>query len=162
RRPMSAQRILRRSASPTSARPQWSGIARAGAPSTMPSCGRIGARPMPAPRCGRLGTRPRPRRGPRCCSILLSPPPPFPSSPTTIRGPLAAADGARAAAQAGRLAFGTIDTFLLWRLTGGKLHATDATNAARTLLFDIRRGCWDDELCRLFDIPTALLPEVRD
>jgi glycerol kinase len=70
--------------------------------------------------------------------------------------------GARAAAQAGRLAFGTIDTFLLWRLTGGKLHATDATNAARTLLLDIRGGSWDAELCQLFDIPMALLPQVRD
>jgi glycerol kinase len=71
-------------------------------------------------------------------------------------------EGARAAAQAGRLAFGTIDSFLLWRLTGGKLHATDATNAARTLLLDIRRGQWDAELCRLFGVPAALLPEVRD
>ncbi len=55
--------------------------------------------------------------------------------------------GARAAAQAGRLAFGTVDSFLLWRLTGGKVHATDATNAARTLLLDIRRGAWDAGLC---------------
>jgi glycerol kinase len=70
--------------------------------------------------------------------------------------------GARAAAEAGRLAFGTVDTFLLWRLTDGKLHVTDATNAARTLLMDIRRGCWDAELCKLFDIPMALLPEIRD
>jgi len=71
-------------------------------------------------------------------------------------------EGARAAAEAGRLAFGTVDTFLLWRLTGGKVHVTDATNAARTLLMDIRRGCWDPELCKLFDIPMALLPEIRD
>jgi glycerol kinase len=71
-------------------------------------------------------------------------------------------EGARSAAEAGRLAFGTVDTFLLWRLTGGKLHVTDATNAARTLLMDIRRGCWDAELCKLFDIPMALLPEIRD
>src|SRR5262249_6983142 len=70
--------------------------------------------------------------------------------------------GARAAAEAGRLAFGTVDSFLLWRLTGGKAHLTDATNAARTLLFDIRRGCWDESLCALFDIPAALLPQVRD
>jgi len=71
-------------------------------------------------------------------------------------------DGARAAAQAGQLAFGTIDSFLLWRLTGGKVHATDATNAARTLLLDIKRGQWDDELCGLFGVPSALLPQVRD
>ncbi len=71
-------------------------------------------------------------------------------------------EGARAAAEAGKLAFGTIDTFLLWRLTGGKSHLTDATNAARTLLFDIGKGTWDADLCRLFKVPTALLPEVRD
>jgi glycerol kinase len=70
--------------------------------------------------------------------------------------------GARAAAQAGQLAFGTVDSFLLWRLTGGAVHATDATNAARTLLFDIHRGVWDDALLALFGVPRALLPEVRD
>jgi len=70
--------------------------------------------------------------------------------------------GARALAQAGRLAFGTIDCFLLWRLTGGRSHATDATNAARTLLFDIGRGAWDDGLCRMFDVPPSLLPRVAD
>jgi glycerol kinase len=69
---------------------------------------------------------------------------------------------ARSAAEKGRLAFGTVDSFLLWRLTGGKVHATDATNAARTLLFDIARGQWDEELLRLFEIPGGLLPEVRD
>jgi len=71
-------------------------------------------------------------------------------------------EGARAAALAGRLAFGTVDSFLLWRLTGGKVHATDATNAARTLLVDIRRGIWDAGLCELFDVPAALLPQIRD
>jgi glycerol kinase len=70
--------------------------------------------------------------------------------------------GARAAAKAGRLAFGTIDTFLLWRLTGGKVHATDATNAARTMIFDIGRQEWDAELLKTFDIPASLLPDVRD
>jgi glycerol kinase len=70
--------------------------------------------------------------------------------------------GAREAANAGRLAFGTVDSFLLWRLTGGKVHATDATNAARTLLMDIHRGDWDGELCELFAIPMSLLPQVRD
>jgi glycerol kinase len=69
---------------------------------------------------------------------------------------------ARSAAEAGKLAFGTIDTFLLWRLTGGKVHATDATNAARTALFDIDKGRWDEDLCRLFHVPTSLLPAVRD
>ena len=70
--------------------------------------------------------------------------------------------GARAAAQAGRLCFGTVDTFLLWRLTGGNLHATDATNAARTLLLDIHDARWDAELLDLFRVPRSLLPEVRD
>jgi glycerol kinase len=70
--------------------------------------------------------------------------------------------GARGRAERGELACGTIDCFLLWRLTGGAVHATDATNAARTSLFDIRRQCWDEELCRLFRVPPALLPEVHD
>jgi glycerol kinase len=70
--------------------------------------------------------------------------------------------GARAAAQAGRLAFGTIDTFLLWRLTGGKVHATDASNAARTMLLDIGRGEWDAGLCEIFGVPLSLLPRVKD
>src|ERR1700691_5956648 len=65
---------------------------------------------------------------------------------------------ARARAERGELAFGTIDSFLLWRLTAGKVHATDATNASRTLLFDIHRQQWDDELLRLFRIPHSLLP----
>ena len=83
-------------------------------------------------------------------------------SATKIRWLLDHVEGARAAAQAGRLAFGTVDSFLLWRLTGGKAHATDATNAARTLLFDIGRGEWDPSLCELFGVPTALLPLVCD
>jgi glycerol kinase len=70
--------------------------------------------------------------------------------------------GARAAASRGELAFGTIDTFLLWRLTGGRVHATDVTNASRTLLYDIHAQCWDDEMLRLLRVPRALLPEVRD
>jgi glycerol kinase len=70
--------------------------------------------------------------------------------------------GARARAAAGELAFGTVDTFLLWRLTEGAVHATDATNAARTMLCDIRTGQWDPDLLRLFGIPAALLPEIRD
>ena len=70
--------------------------------------------------------------------------------------------GARARAEKGELAFGTIDSWLLWQLTGGKVHATDATNASRTLLFNIHTQQWDDELLALFNIPRALLPEVRD
>ena len=69
---------------------------------------------------------------------------------------------AREAAEAGKLAFGTVDTYLLWHFTGGKVHATDATNASRTLLLDIHTGRWDPELLDLFGIPASLLPEVRD
>jgi glycerol kinase len=69
---------------------------------------------------------------------------------------------ARTRAKRGELAFGTIDSFLIWRLTGGRVHATDATNASRTMLLDIHTGQWDAELCQLFDVPPSLLPEVRD
>ncbi len=71
-------------------------------------------------------------------------------------------EGVRGLAQEGRLAFGTVDTFLLWRLTGGAAHATDATNASRTMLFNIHEQDWDDELLRLFDVPREMLPDVRD
>ena len=71
-------------------------------------------------------------------------------------------EGARARAGAGELAFGTIDTFLRWRLTGGDVHATDATNASRTALFDISAQRWDDDLLQIFGVPRSLLPEVRD
>jgi glycerol kinase len=70
--------------------------------------------------------------------------------------------GARAKAEAGELACGTIDTWLVWKLTRGALHVTDAGNASRTLLFDLHAGAWSDELCRLFGVPRALLPEVVD
>jgi glycerol kinase len=83
-------------------------------------------------------------------------------SATKIAWLLDRVPGARAAAERGELAFGTIDSFILWRLTGGAVHATDATNASRTLLFDIHRHQWDEELLALFTVPRALLPEVRD
>ncbi len=83
-------------------------------------------------------------------------------SATKITWLLEHVPAARQAAKDGRLAFGTIDTFLIWRLTAGRLHATDATNASRTALFDIRKGCWDEELCGLFGVPPSCLPEVRD
>jgi glycerol kinase len=70
--------------------------------------------------------------------------------------------GARDRAERGELAFGTIDTFLIWRLTGGKVHATDATNASRTLLCNIHNGTWDEELLALLRIPRSLLPEIKD
>lgn len=70
--------------------------------------------------------------------------------------------GVRSLAEKGRLAFGTVDCFLLWRLTGGRSHATDATNASRTMLFNIHTQRWDAELLRIFNIPETLLPEVKD
>lgn len=83
-------------------------------------------------------------------------------SASKIRWILDNVPGAQAAADAGELAFGTVDTFLLWRLTGGKSHCTDATNASRTLLFNIHSQCWDEELMQLFRIPSSLLPTVLD
>ena len=70
--------------------------------------------------------------------------------------------GARPRAAKGELAFGTVDSFLIWHLTGGRVHATDATNAARTLLYNINTGQWDAEICALLDIPIALLPQIMD
>jgi glycerol kinase len=83
-------------------------------------------------------------------------------SATKIAWILDQVSGARALAERGRLAFGTIDSFLIWRLTEGAVHATDATNASRTLLYNIHTQEWDDELLELFRVPRALLPEVRD
>jgi len=83
-------------------------------------------------------------------------------SGTKVKWLLDTVSGARAKAEAGALLFGTIDSFLIWRLTGGRVHATDATNAARTLLYNIRDGHWDDRICDLLGIPMAMLPEVRD
>jgi glycerol kinase len=83
-------------------------------------------------------------------------------SASKIRWMLDGVPGLRRRAEAGEIAFGTIDSFLLWRLSRGAHHATDVTNAARTMLFDIRRFAWDDELLDAFRIPRALLPEVLD
>jgi glycerol kinase len=83
-------------------------------------------------------------------------------SATKIAWLLDNVDGARARAERGELAFGTMDSWLLWNLTEGKSHATDATNASRTMLYNIHQGCWDDELLLLFNIPKSLLPEVKD
>ncbi|WP_020679956.1 glycerol kinase GlpK [Marinobacterium rhizophilum] len=83
-------------------------------------------------------------------------------SATKIRWILQQVPGARARAERGELIFGTVDTYLLWHLTGGKEHRTDATNASRTLLFNIHTQQWDEELLNLFDIPPGMLPEVMD
>ena len=82
-------------------------------------------------------------------------------SATKIKWVLDHVPGARQRAEQGRLRFGTVDTWLVWQLTGGRLHITDATNASRTMLFNIHTLQWDEELLRLFDIPRSLMPEVR-
>ncbi|WP_299773389.1 glycerol kinase GlpK [uncultured Pseudoteredinibacter sp.] len=83
-------------------------------------------------------------------------------SASKIRWLLDSIPGARSKAEAGELAFGTVDSFLLWKLSNGKEHSTDATNASRTMLFNIHEQCWDEELLTLFDIPPSLLPKVKD
>lgn len=81
-------------------------------------------------------------------------------SATKIKWILDRVPGARARAEAGRLLFGTVDTWLIWNLTGGKAHVTDCSNASRTMLFDADRLCWDERLCKALDIPMSVLPEV--
>jgi glycerol kinase len=83
-------------------------------------------------------------------------------SGTKLKWLLDAHPGARERAARGELLFGTVDTWLIWKLTGGRAHATDATNAARTLLYNIREGAWDPDICALLDVPMAMLPAVRD
>ncbi|HRH96542.1 MAG TPA: glycerol kinase GlpK [Prosthecobacter sp.] len=83
-------------------------------------------------------------------------------SATKVQWMLQNVKGLKARAAKGELAFGTIDTWLLWNLTGGKVHATDVSNASRTMLYDIRKGDWDDELLKLFGVPRSMLPEVKD
>ncbi len=83
-------------------------------------------------------------------------------SSTKLKWILDSVEGARERARRGELLFGTVDTFLIWKLTGGTVHATDATNACRTMLYDISKGRWSTTICNLLDIPTEMLPEVRD
>ncbi|MEM6276580.1 MAG: glycerol kinase GlpK [Pseudomonadota bacterium] len=83
-------------------------------------------------------------------------------SGTKVRYILENTDGAQEAAEAGKLAFGTVDSYLIWKLTGGTRHVTDATNAARTMLYDIRKGRWSATICERFGIPVSLLPDVLD
>ncbi|MHB8839227.1 MAG: FGGY family carbohydrate kinase, partial [Gemmatimonadaceae bacterium] len=82
-------------------------------------------------------------------------------SATKVQWILRHVPGARARAAAGKLAFGTVDSWLVWKLTGGAAHVTDPSNASRTLLYDIRAGHWDGELLKLFGVPRSMLPEVR-
>lgn len=81
-------------------------------------------------------------------------------SATKIKWILDNVDGAREMARKGELLFGTVDTWLIWKLTEGRIHVTDLTNASRTMLFNIEKGCWDDELLRILDIPKSILPKV--
>jgi glycerol kinase len=83
-------------------------------------------------------------------------------SSTKVKWLLDNVEGARDRARRGELAFGTVDSWLIWNLTGGRAHVTDATNAARTMLYDIHKGRWSRTICDLFDIPLEMLPEVRD
>ncbi len=83
-------------------------------------------------------------------------------SGTKVKWILDHVDGARDMARAGKLIFGTVDSYLIWKMTGGARHVTDATNAARTMLYNIGKGEWDTEICRLLDIPMEMLPEVLD
>ena len=82
-------------------------------------------------------------------------------SATKIKWILDNVEGARARAQAGELLFGTVDSWLIWKLTGGKVHVTDYTNASRTMLYNIKKLCWDEKICKALDIPMTMLPEVR-
>lgn len=93
-----------------------------------------------------------------CTGLLLDPY----FSGTKLKWLLDNVEGARARAEAGELAFGTVDSWIIWNLTGGKSHVTDATNAARTMLYDIRQGRWSQTMCDMLDIPMSLLPEVKD
>jgi len=111
-----------------------------------------------APLCERLKKRGLEKTFSRKTGLLLDPY----FSGTKIAWLLDTVKGARSRAERGELLAGTIDTFLIWRLTGGKVHATDATNASRTLIYNIQKNQWDAELLRLLRIPASLLPEVKD
>ncbi|MFM9059106.1 MAG: glycerol kinase GlpK [Planctomycetaceae bacterium] len=110
-----------------------------------------------APICARLKARGLEPEIRRRTGLLLDPY----FSATKIVHLLETVPGLRARCDAGEVLFGTVDSFLVWRLTGGRVHATDVTNAARTLLFDIHRMAWSDDLLRVFDVPASILPEVR-
>jgi glycerol kinase len=111
-----------------------------------------------APLCARLKKQGLEATFARKTGLLLDPY----FSGTKIAWMLDKVKGARRRAQKGELLAGTIDSFLIWRLTGGKVHATDATNASRTLVYNIAENAWDDELLAMLDIPRALLPDVKD
>ncbi|WP_293904338.1 glycerol kinase GlpK [Phenylobacterium sp.] len=110
------------------------------------------------PLCARLRAAGREGRVTEITGLLLDPY----FSGTKLAWLLDNVAGARRAAEAGELLAGTIDTWLIWKLTGGRVHATDATNASRTLLYDIRAGDWSGEMGQMLDVPLAMMPQVRD
>ena len=110
-----------------------------------------------APACDRLRARKLDRLIRRKTGLVID----AYFSATKVQWILQNVKGARAKAKAGKLAFGTVDSWLIWNLTGGKVHVTDASNASRTMLFDITKGAWDDELLKIFDVPRSMLPDVR-
>ena len=149
------QRTSPRSASPTSARPPWCGTAPPARPCIAPSSGRTAAPPTSARRLKSEGHEPAISAK---TGLIIDPY----FSGTKVAWILDHVPGARERAERGELMFGTVDCYLLWRLTGGKVHATDATNASRTLLFNIHTGQWDDELLKILRVPRSMLPEVKD
>src|SRR5262249_6648723 len=108
--------------------------------------------------CARLRDAGREARATEITGLLLDPY----FSGTKLAWLLDEVPGARAAAERGELLAGTIDAWVIWKLTGGRVHATDATNASRTLLYDIRAGAWSAEMGEMLNVPLPLLPQVRD
>ena len=146
RRPGSRPRTSPRSASPTSAKRRSSGTAKTGKAIHNAI---VWQDRRTAAICDKLKKAGKEKLVARKTGLLLDPY----FSGTKIKWILDNVKGARKRAERGELAFGTVDTYLIWRLTGGKVHATDATNACRTLLFNIETNDWDDELLELFDVP---------
>ncbi|MGB1087613.1 MAG: FGGY family carbohydrate kinase, partial [Alphaproteobacteria bacterium] len=111
-----------------------------------------------APLCDQLRAEGREKDVEACTGLLLDPY----FSGTKVKWILDNVEGARTKADAGALAFGTIDCWLLWRLTGGAVHATDATNASRTMLFNIDTQHWDQNMLQMLSVPDSLMPDVKD
>jgi glycerol kinase len=140
-------------ASPTNAKPRWCGGATRVKPFTTPSSGKTDAT---EPECLRLREGGFAAMVQQKTGLLID----AYFSATKLQWILDNVSGARALAEAGQLAFGTVDSWLMWHLTGGAVHATDVSNASRTMLFNIHTHHWDDELLALFRIPASVLPEV--
>jgi glycerol kinase len=111
-----------------------------------------------APMCEQLRAQGHGDRVTEITGLLLDPY----FSATKVKWILDQTDGARARAAEGKLLFGTVDSFLIWHMTGGTRHVTDATNAARTMLYDIHKGAWSADMCAMLDIPMQMLPQVLD